>query len=129
MQSFPVWGEWLSQGGKRGGVILEDGKWFNLGSRAEYLDVHRMILNERWRPAYVKGSDWSAQVHPGAIVDPSARVRGCSVIGKDCRVGAGALLEDTILWPSSQIASNAELFGCIVRARKTVIGTHRNIDI
>jgi len=125
----PVLGEWLSQGGKIGGVVLKDGKWFNLGSRAEYLDVHRVILNERWRPAYLKTSDWTAQVHPSAMVDPSARVRGCSVVGKDCRVGAEALLEDTILWSGSQIASHAELFGCIVRARKTVTGTHRNIDL
>ena len=126
---IPVLGEWLSQGGKLGGVVLEDGKWFNLGSRAEYLDVHRVILDERWRPAYLKTSDWTANVHPSAIVDPSARVRGCSVVGKDCRVGAETLLEDTILWSGAQIASNAELFGCIVRARKTVTGTHRNIDI
>jgi NDP-sugar pyrophosphorylase family protein len=126
---IPVLGEWLSKGGKLGGVILDKGQWFNLGSRAEYLDVHRVILNERWHPAYLKTSDWSAQVHPSAMVDPSARVRGCSVVGRDCRVGADALLEDTILWPGSQIASNAELFGCIVRAQKAVTGTHRNIDI
>ena len=125
---IPILGEWLSQGGKLGGVVLEDGKWFNLGSRAEYLDVHRVILNE-WRPAYVKASDWPAQVHPSAVVDSSAQLRGCFVVGKDCEVGAGAVLEDTILWPGSQIASNCELFGCIVRARKAVTGTHRNIDI
>jgi mannose-1-phosphate guanylyltransferase len=126
---IPVLGEWLSQGGKLGGVVLADGKWFNLGSRAEYLDVHRVILNERWRPAHVKTPDWIAQVHPSAVVDPSAELRGCSVIAKDCRVGAGAVLEDTILWPGSQIASNCELVGCIVRARKAVTGTHHNIDI
>jgi mannose-1-phosphate guanylyltransferase len=126
---IPVLGAWLSQGGKLSGVVLEEGKWFNLGSRAEYIDVHRVILNERWRPAYVKASDWTAKVHPSAIVDPSARVRGCSVVGKDCHVGAGAVLEDTILWSGSQIASNCELVGCIVRARKAVTGSHRNIDI
>jgi mannose-1-phosphate guanylyltransferase len=126
---IPVLGEWLSQGGKLGGVVLADGKWFNLGSRAEYLDVHRLILNERWRPAYLKTSDWIAQVHPSALVDRSAQLRGCSVVGRDCRVGAGAVLEDTILWPGSQIASNAELIGCIVRARNAVTGSHRNTDI
>ena len=68
-------------------------------------------------------------VHPTAIVDASARLRGCSVVGKDCRVESGAVLEDTILWPGAQIASNSELFGCIVRARKHVSGIHRSIDI
>jgi len=50
-------------------------------------------------------------------------------VGKDCRVRAGAVLEDTILWPGAQIASKSELIGCIVRARKAVTGSHRNIDI
>ena len=125
---IPILGDWIGQGGKIGGVVLEEGKWFNLGSRAEYFEVHRVILNG-WRPRHVKGSDWTEQIHPNAIVDPSAQVRGCSIVGKDCRVGAAAILEDTILWPGAQIASKAELIGCIVRARKTVTGAHRNIDI
>ena len=25
---------------------MNDGKWFNIGSRTEYLEVHRMILRE-----------------------------------------------------------------------------------
>jgi len=126
---IPILGDWISQGGKIGGVVLEEGKWFNLGSRAEYLEVHRVILNESWRPAYLKTPEWWASLHPSAVVDPSARIRGCSVVGRDCRVGAGVVLDDTILWPGAQIASKSELVGCIVRARKTVAGTHRNIDI
>jgi NDP-sugar pyrophosphorylase family protein len=126
---IPVLGDWIAQGGKIGGVVLEQGKWFNLGSRAEYFEVHRVISKEGWRPAQVKASDWWAPIHPSAIVDSSAQIRGGSVVGKDCQVGAGAILEDTILWPGSQIASKSELIGCIVRAQKNVIGTHRNIDI
>jgi NDP-sugar pyrophosphorylase family protein len=126
---IPVLGDWIGQGGKIGGVVLDRGKWFNLGSRAEYFEVHRVILNEGWRPSQVKGSDWWAPIHPTAMVDPSAQIRGCSVVGKDCRVGDGVLLQDTILWPGSQIASKSELIGCIVRAQKNVSGPHRNIDI
>lgn len=125
---IPILGDWIGHGGKLGGVVLEGGKWFNLGSRAEYFEVHRTVLGG-WGPKYVKGNDWTAPVHPTATVDPSSQLRGCSVVGKDCRVGGGAVLEDTILWSGSQIASNAELIGCIVRARKAVTGTQRNIDI
>ena len=125
---IPVLGDWISQGGKIGGVVLENEKWFNLGSRAEYFEVHRAILGG-WRPDYVKGGDWAAQIHPSAQIDSTAIFKGCTVIGLDCRIGAGAVLEDTIVWPGSQIASKAELFGCIVRARKAVTGTHRNIDL
>lgn len=126
---IPVLSDWIGAGGKIGGVVLEEGKWFNLGSRAEYFEVHRVIGEKEWRPRYLNGNDWSRSVHPGAIVDPTAQLRGCSVVGKDCRVDAGAVLEDTILWPGSQIASNAQLVRCIVRARKNVTGSHRNIDL
>jgi NDP-sugar pyrophosphorylase family protein len=125
---IPILGEWIGAGGKIGGVVLEDRKWFNLGSRTEYLDVHRTILSG-WRPNYAQGADWTATVHQTACVDPSAQLRGCSVVGRDCWVGADVLLEDTILWPGAQIASKTELVGCIVRARKSVSGIHRNIDI
>ena len=126
---IPILGDWIGQGGKIGGVVLEGGKWFNLGSRAEYFEVHRVIGQQGWRPVYVQGAEWVKPVHPSAVVDPTVQLRGCSVVGKECQVGAGAALEDTILWSGSQIASNAELIGCIVRARKTVTGSHRNTDL
>ena len=125
---IPVLRDWIGDGGKIGGVVIETGKWFNLGSRAEYFEVHRTIF-AGWCPDYIKDSDWAAPVHSSALVDRSVRLRGCSVIGKDCRVGADVLLEDAILWSGAQIASNAQLIRCIVRARKTVTGSHRNIDI
>ena len=126
---IPILGDWIGQGGKIGGVVLEEGKWFNLGSRAEYFEVHRLIADKGWRPAYVKDVDWWKPVHPRATVDPSAQLRGCSVVGKNCKVGDGVILDDTIVWPGAQIASKSELVRCIVRARKTVTGTHRNVDI
>ena len=91
--------------------------------------MHRLIASRQWRPDYVKAQDWSEMVHPTAIVEPTAEIRGCSVIGKDCRVGGGAVLDNTILWEGAQIASQARLQDCIVRAGKKVSGTHRNIDI
>jgi mannose-1-phosphate guanylyltransferase len=125
---IPILRDWIGRDGKIGGVVLDQGEWFNLGSRAEYLDVHRAILGG-WRPAFVKGADWMAQVHPSATVGPSTQIRGCSAVGRDSNVGADVILEDTIVWPGAQIASKSHLVGCIVRARKTATGTHRNIDI
>jgi NDP-sugar pyrophosphorylase family protein len=108
---------------------MNDGKWFNIGSRAQYLEVHRKILREDWKPYYVKVRDWPERIAKSAAVDVSAELRGCSVVGRDCRVGAEVILEDTILWPGAQIASQSHLQGCIVRSQKTASGIHRNIDI
>jgi len=126
---IPILIDWINLGGTIGGVALDDGKWFNIGSRKEYLDVHRAISNKHWRPAYVKTPEWAEPIAKSAHVDPTAEVRGCSVVGPDCYVGADAVLEDTILWPGAQIASKSQLHGCIVRSQKRVSGVHRNSDI
>jgi len=126
---IPILADWIGQGGKIGGVVINEGKWFNITSRAEYLEVHRVIIQEHWKPHYVKMREWPERIAKTATVDRSAQLRGCTVVGRDCCVGAEALLEDTILWPGSEIASQSHLDGCIVRARKKISGIHRNIDI
>ncbi|HEU5247534.1 MAG TPA: NDP-sugar synthase, partial [Candidatus Udaeobacter sp.] len=126
---IPIVAEWIGKGGKIGGLVMNDGKWFNISSRAQYLDVHRIILREHWAPHYMKIREWPERVAKSAIVDPSAQLRGCSVVGENCQVGEGAVLEDTILWPGAQIASKSQLHGCIVRSKKKVSGIHRNSDI
>jgi mannose-1-phosphate guanylyltransferase len=126
---IPIIGNWIGQGAKIGGVVMNDGKWFNISSRGEYLEVHRTILQENWRPDFVKTSEWPEHIASSAIIDSSAQLRGCTVVGQNCRVGADAILEDTILWPDAEIASQSRLETCIVRSRKKVTGIHRDIDI
>ncbi len=126
---IPILIDWINHGGTIGGLAVDDGKWFNIGSRAQYLEVHRKILRDDWKPYYVKVRDWPERIAKSAAVDVSAELRGCSVVGGDCRVGAEVILEDTILWPGAQIASQSHLQGCIVRSQKKASGIHRNIDI
>jgi mannose-1-phosphate guanylyltransferase len=126
---IPIIADWIGQGARIGGTVMNDGKWFNISSRAEYLEVHRMILRENWKPDFVKTREWPERRASSAIVDSSAQLRGCTVVGRNCRVGADAILEDTILWPDAEIASQSRLEACIVRSRKKVSGIHRDIDI
>ncbi len=112
---IPILAEWIGEGGKIGGVVLNEGRWFNLGSKAEYFAVHRTIAEEQWRPAYVREAAWPPRIASDALLDPTAEVRGCSSIGAGCRVGAGTIIEDSILWTGAQIASRAHLKRCIVR--------------
>jgi mannose-1-phosphate guanylyltransferase len=126
---IPIIGDWIGQGARIGGVAMNDGKWFNISSRAEYLEVHRTILREKWKPDFVKTREWPERKARSSTVDSSAQLLGCTVVGRNCRVGADAILEDTILWPDAEIASQSRLEACIVRSRKKVTGIHRNIDI
>jgi NDP-sugar pyrophosphorylase family protein len=125
----PIIGDWIGQGGKIGGVVMNEGAWFNITSRAGYLEVHRTISRQRWQPHYVNDPDWRMPVHKTAVVDPTAQLRGCTVVGRDCRVGAEAILEDTILWSNAEIASKSRLEGCVVRTRKRASGVYCNIDV
>jgi NDP-sugar pyrophosphorylase family protein len=125
----PTITDWIGEGGKIGGVVLADGKWFNIGSRAEYLEVHRIIKEERWKPDYVVTPEWPVEVAADAVIDPSARLSGHCSVGAGCRVEAGAILENTILWPGAQIASRSHLRNCIVRSDRKAEGEHRDTDI
>jgi len=91
--------------------------------------VHRMILGEHWMPRWLRTGKWPQRIAKSATIDPSAELRGCSVVGENCQVGAEAVLENTILWPGAQIASKTQLHSCIVRSQKKASGIHRNIDI
>jgi mannose-1-phosphate guanylyltransferase len=126
---IPIIGDWIGQGARIGGVVMNDGKWFNISSRAEYLEVHRTILRQNWKPNFVKPGEWPERTSSSAIVDSSAQLCGCTVVGRNCRVGANAILEDTILWPDAEIASQSRLEACIIRSRKKVSGIHHGIDI
>jgi mannose-1-phosphate guanylyltransferase len=125
---IPHFVDLIRRGEKIGGIAIDEGEWWDIRDRDAYLQVHRHLSPAF--PNYPVGEkDWRRSIHPTAIVDPTAQVRGCSVIGKECRVEAGAILEHTIVWPGAQITSRTELTNCIVRSRRKAEGTHRNIDI
>ena len=121
--------EWIGQGGKIGGVVLNERKWFNIGNRREYLSVHRAIAEESWRPAYVAESGWPVRIAPTAQIDSNVELSGFYSIGADCRVGAGATVENTILWKGAQMASRSRLRNCIVRSHHHAQGTLSDTDV
>ena len=126
---IPILAEWIGDGGKIGGVVLNEGKWFNIGSRTQYLAVHRTIQEENWKPDYAKAEQWPISVAADALVDATARLTGGCSIGPRCYVGAGAVLENTILWTGAQIASRSHLRNCIVRSHRKAEGELSDIDI
>jgi len=126
---IPVLADWIGQGGRIGGVVLNNKQWFNIGSRREYLAVHRTIADENWRPAYVSEPDWPVRIAGDAEVDSTATLSGFYSIGAKCRIGPGAAIENTILWPGAQIASRSRLRDCIVRSHHQAEGEFRDTDI
>ena len=126
---IPHFLELIKENQKIGGVVIDDGHWWDVRDRSWYRTLHNDLPGLPF-PRYPVGDpEWRSDVHPTATVDPSAEVRGVSVIGKQCRVEAEAIVEDTILWPGSQIASRSHLVGCIVRSHRRAEGIHRGVDI
>lgn len=119
---IPIVLEWMASGGKIGGVVLNEGKWFNIGSPAQYIGVHREIAADHWQPRYLSDESWPQAVDATADIGPAAELRGCSVVGENCRIESGASLEDTIVLPGAQIASRSRLRNCIVRANRRAEG-------
>jgi mannose-1-phosphate guanylyltransferase len=126
---IPILVDWIRAGGRIGGVVLSDRKWFNIGARADYLEVHRLIAAKAWRPRYVKDSAWPISIAADAKISSSAQLRGFHSIGSKCTVGEKAVIENSILWPGSQIASLTSLCDCIVRSNCKAEGNLHGIDI
>lgn len=125
---IPVIIEWMKSGGKVGGVVLEESRWFNLGSRREYLAAHRTIVQERWVPDYLRGMSWPIQVDPSARISPDSEVKGGSYVGARCCIEAGALLQDSILFPGSYVPRSTTLQSCIVAGVKIKPGAYLETD-
>ncbi len=123
----PIFLDMIRQGAKLGGVLIDDGDWRDLGTRAEYLRVHRDLYTQRPPgpvfPRYgAPDPGWRDWIDPAATIAPDAQVLGATAVGAGARVGAGASIEDTILWPGAEIASGAVLKNCIVRTARAAGG-------
>jgi NDP-sugar pyrophosphorylase family protein len=119
---------WMRSGGLVGGLILDDQKWFNVGSRADYFSVHRRIQELNWVPAYLT-TGWPMIVSAGAVVHESARLEGVSWIGPNCRVGARVTLQDCFVWSDSEVESASELQDLVVYRSKVAGPVPRGSNI
>jgi mannose-1-phosphate guanylyltransferase len=125
---IPIIIEWMKIGAKIGGVPLEESRWFNVGSRKEYLSVHQTISQDRWVPDYLRGSRWPIQADPSAEISSESKVEGGSYVGAHCRIEEEVLLENSILFPGSLIPRGTTLRSCIVAGATIDPGDYVDID-
>lgn len=114
---IPVFLKMLSEGAQLGAVVIDEGSWWDLGSRTAYLAAHG-ALNGMYGPAL----DPEAQIESGAIL------RGTNVVGAGAVIESGAQLEDTIVWPGGRVVRGAHLKRCIVRSGITAAGIVEDAD-
>ncbi len=126
---IPTFIEMIQSGAKLGGAIIDEGRWWDVGTREAYLQLHRDLPALDFPTFPVRDSDWRVRVHPSARIGKGVELRGCSVIGAEAEAGAGAVLEDTLVWRGAQVAPAAQLQNCVVRMGSWAEGIWRDADI
>ena len=119
----PIFCEMIREGAKLGGVVIDGGEWWDLGSREQYLDVHAVLaarLPDTMQPPWIDAT---------AHLAPDARITGATAIAAGARIGAGARLHDCIVWENAEVAPGAVLTRCIVTRAARAEGTHTDHDI
>jgi NDP-sugar pyrophosphorylase family protein len=114
----PIFCEMIRAGAKLGGVIIDEGHWWDLGNREHYLGVHAELAEPQRAP-------W---IHATAEVAPTAKISGATAIGPGARVGERASIHDSLLWEGAEIASGTLLNHCIVTDGQRVEGIHSHAD-
>lgn len=118
---IPIFLKLIESGHRVGAVAIDEGQWWDLGSRDAYIEAHRANLGHSSFGTMV-------DIHPEAQVSEHARLRGTNIIGAGATVGEGAHLENCILWPHAHVAPGAQLRRCIVRSNVLAQGVHENHD-
>ena len=119
-------------------AYVDRGYWINIGTPAKYMQVHRDIMDGRYRAAPFPAGSRAAWVAPearveegaivegpcfiddGTVVKAGARVGPYSVIGRQCYLEDQAVVEDAIVWANSRISQEAVV-------RRSIVGRHCHI--
>ena len=116
----PIFREMIRTRAALRAVVVDDGHWWDLGTRERYLAVHR-----HFRGADKSGNGW---IHPTAEIAPGSVIRGSTAIGANVRIGLEAEVEDCIIWDGAEIAKGSVLRECIVTTGQRVSGIHSQVD-
>jgi mannose-1-phosphate guanylyltransferase len=122
------------------------GYWIDIGTPAKYRQVHHDIMDGRFAAPPFDHTErdvpWispEARVEPGAeiagpcfiddgvVVKAGARILPYSVLGRQCHVEEGAIVDDAIVWPNGWIGHEARVRRAIL-GRKCHIGRNAVVD-
>ncbi len=117
----------LIERGSLGGIIIDDGSWSDLGTRGAYLRASASLSTNGF-PNYGKQAQ-QLRIHPDAKIHPEAHVCPLSSIGTGCIINAGARIDNSILWPDSEVAAESSLRNTIVRSGKSAAGILIDQDV
>ncbi|MEQ1871016.1 MAG: NDP-sugar synthase [Vicinamibacterales bacterium] len=113
-------------------AYTDPGYWIDIGTPEKYTQVHRDIMDGRFRTAPFSGAPNEVWVSPrarvedgavlqgpcfideGAVVKQDAKIGPYSVIGKHCHIEERAVVERSIIWADSRISQDAVVCDAIL---------------
>ena len=123
-----------------------EGYWLDMGNPGHYHSINMDMLNAKANsPLYKAGGNKplynkkKVTVHDTAVIDtpvvidngsnigPGVQLKGSVIIGQNCRILDGAVIENTILWDGVTIGANSHLKGCIIGSH-TIINENQTIE-
>lgn len=100
-----VWLDLIASGGPAvGGVVLDDGHWWDVGTVEQYLAVHRFLA---------RVGAWPRVADDARVADGVA-LRGGAFVGGGAVIGADAALSDCVVWPGGRVAAGSRLANVVV---------------
>ena len=122
-----------------------DGYWIDIGTPEKYTQVHRDIMEGRYKAAPFRdlgpGQQWispEARIEDGALVEGpcfiddgvlvkgGARVAPYSVIGRQTQIEEHASIDGAIIWPNCRVSEHAVVGNTII-GRNCHIGRHATL--
>jgi NDP-sugar pyrophosphorylase family protein len=124
--------------------VIKDGKalyafttddyWLDLGRPEQYLAAHRDILSGAMplamEPGVSGNGSEALRGHPGitppvhadadVVVDASAKIGPNVVLGKGCSIGAGAVIEESVLWERVSVGAETVIEESIIASGVTI---------
>lgn len=132
---IPIFMRMIQSGNALGGIAIDEGEWWDLGTRESYLEAHRYFAQPDFAFVAERGGSngkesaiWPQWIHPSARVSPGVKIEGATVIGAGAVIGAHAQLSDCVLWENAVVAPGSVLKNCIVTTGQTASGASTNQD-
>jgi mannose-1-phosphate guanylyltransferase len=101
------------------GIRLE-GYWIDIGTPERYLEANWDILEGRVETVVGEELDDSTMLGEGCEISPDAELRAPCVVGRDGRVGAGAVVERSVLLDRCVVEEGASVSNSILSGGVTV---------
>jgi len=92
------------QPGSIGGVLIDEGRWWDLGSPRQYLTVHQHLHQQFLRAGPQGSPDWLQPIAPSAEIQ-GVRLDGLVSIGENAALAPGSSLANVIVWRDTKCAS------------------------